>query len=338
MWRLLRLCGLSLLVYLAVFSMVVDRPLSLGVLRLELLQKTARLAALPSPKLVILAGSNGPYSNSCEVFSAMLSMPCENAGIAVGIGLDDIFARYEPSLHRGDVVYMPMELQQYTATERSYQAVVDGAFLLRRDRHVLRQLPLPRELGAGFCCSLADFTEALVEMPLAELGIIQPARILAAEYNGQGDRTDNELADRDAALLVQPARAVPPVRDIGSGYGTVLIAGSVMRESRKGVIVIGGMPVDYASVHVPDSVTSAIAGTYEANGGSFMVLPNQSEYPRADFFNGEDHLAKPCQYMHSIFIARRLAELLHKRAVPPPASILSLAAECPSAAGGFGAD
>jgi hypothetical protein len=332
MWRLLKLCGLSLLIYFLVFSVVVDRPLSLGVLRLELLQKTARLAVLPSPKLVILAGSNGPYSHSCVVFSAMLNMPCENAGIAVGIGLDDIFARYEPSLHPGDVVYMPMELQQYTATARSYQAAVDGAFLLRQDRHVLRQLPLSRVLGAGFCCNLADFTEALVEMPLAQLGVIQPAKILVAEYNEQGDRIDNELANRDVALLWQPARAVPPVRDIESGYGTSLIAAFVARESRKGVIVIGGMPVDYSEVHVPDNVISAIGGIYESNGGSFTVLPNQSEYPRADFFNGEDHLIKPCQYMHSIFIARRLAELFHKQAASPPVSVLMIAAACPSAA------
>lgn len=338
MWRLLKLCGLSLLVYLVVFAVLVDRPLSLGVLRLELLQKTARLAVLPSPKLVILAGSNGPYSHSCVVFSAMLNMPCENAGIAVGIGLDDVFARYEPSLHAGDVVYMPMELQQYTATARSYQAAVDGAFLLRRDRQVLRQMPLPRVVGAIFCCSLADLTEAVVEMPLAELGVIQPAKILGAEYNAQGDRIDNGLADRDAALLVQPARAVPPVQDIEAGYGTRLIAGFVARESRKGVIIIGGMPVDYASVHVPDSVISAIATAYETSGGSFMVLPDQSEYPRADFFNGEDHLAQPCQYMHSIFIARRLAAFLHKQAEPPPASIVNLAASCPSAASGFGID
>lgn len=332
MRRLLKLCGLSLLVYLVVFAMLVDRPLSLGVLRLELLQKAARLATLPSPKLVILAGSNGPYSHSCVVFTAMLNMPCENAGIAVGIGLDDIFARYEPSLRAEDVVYMPMELQQYTATARSYQAAVDGAFLLRRDRQVLRQLPLPRMLGAIFCCSLADFTEAVVEMPLATLGIIQPARILGAEYNEQGDRIDNELAGRDAALLVQPPRALPPVRDIEAGYGTSLIAGFIARESRKGVVVIGGMPVDYSEVHMPDSVVAAVANIYLANGGSFMMIQNQSEYPRADFFNGEDHLAKPCQYMHSILIARRLAVLLHRPMAPPPAPVLAIAAECPFAA------
>jgi hypothetical protein len=333
MGRLLRLCGLSLLIYLAVFSTLVDRPLSLGVLRLELLQKTARLAVLPSPKLVILAGSNGPYSHSCVVLSAMLNMPCENAGIAVGIGLDDLFARYEPLLRPGDVVYMPMELQQYTASSRSYQAAVDGAFLLRYDRGILAQLPLARVLGAGFCCTLADLTEALVEMPLAADGLIQPVRLLSVEYDEQGDRIDNDLAERNVALLTQLPRTAPSARAIGTGYGALLIARFVARESGKGVTIIGGMPVDYASATPPSGVISPIAGIYTAHGGAFMVLPNLSRYPRADFFNSEDHLAKPCQYMHSIFVAQRLGLLLHRPVLQPPLSVLRLAADCPSAAG-----
>lgn len=338
MARLLKLCGLSLLVYLIVFATLVDRPLSLGVLRLELLQKTARLRALPSPKLVILAGSNGPYSHSCVVFTAMLHMPCENAGIAVGIGLDDIFARYEPLLRAGDVVYMPMELEQYTATASAYRASVDGAFLLRHDRDVLMTLPVPRIIGAGFCCDLADLMEALAEMPLAARGTISPARLLAAEYDAQGDRIDNVFSDRDAALLPQAPRKVPAPKAISSGYGAALIAGFVAREARKGVIVIGGMPVYYSTAVMPDEVISAVANIYIANGGRFTVLGNRSAYPRADFFNGEDHLAKPCQYLHSVFVARRLERLLGRQATPPPAFIVHVAAGCPSAADLFSQD
>jgi hypothetical protein len=331
MGRLLKLCSLSLLIYFLLNAFVLDRPLSLGVLRLELLQKTARLAALPSPKLVILAGSNGPYSHSCVVLSAMLGMPCENAGIAVGIGLDDIFTRYEPLLHEGDVVYMPMELQQYTAAPAAYDAAVDGAFLLRHDRQVLTQLPPDRVLGAGFCCTLADILESLLEMPLARAGLIDPAHLLDTEYNQQGDRVDNDLAKRNQALLATAPRQVPSPGQIDAGYGTALLAGFVARESRKGIVIIGGMPVDYDSAEMPDSVIAAIAAIYRTNGGMFMVLPNRSHYPRADFFNGEDHLAEPCQYLHSIYVAQGLAEILQKPRLAPANWVLRVAATCPSA-------
>lgn len=335
MWRLLTLCCLSLMIYWTVFAILADMPLSLGVLRLELVQKTARLAELPSPKLVVLAGSNGPYSHSCLVLSAMLTMPCENAGIAVGIGLDDIFARYEPLLHAGDIVYMPMELQQYTPAESAYDASVDGEFLLRHDRQVLIKLPLPRQVGAGFCCTLTDLADALVEMPLARSGAIEPAHLLDAAYNLQGDRIDNDLSGRNPALLTVTPRKIPSAGDINAGYGTKLITAFVTRETGQGVTVIGGMPVDYISAKIPGSAISAIAETYTAHGGTFTVLPNQSHYPRADFFNGEDHLTKPCQYLHSIFVAQRLAVLLHKRAAPPSESVSRLTAECPSVAPGF---
>jgi hypothetical protein len=291
------------------------------------------MAALPSPKLVIMAGSNGPYSHSCVVMSVMLNMPCENAGIAVGIGLDDIFVRYEPLLHAGDVVYMPMELQQYTMSAAAYRAAVDGAFLLRHDRHVLAQLPLSRVVGAVFCCGLGDLTEALAEMPLAEASAIKPEALLAEEYDEQGDRTDNGLYKRDAALLPLAPRALPSAEEIYSGYGSALIAAFVTKEARTGVIVIGGMPVDYVAAHVSGEVTSVIADIYVGNGGRFVVLPNQSEYPRADFFNSEDHLVQPCQYMHSIYLARRLGVLLRRPVLQLSTAITDIAAACPFAEG-----
>jgi hypothetical protein len=267
------------------------------------------------------------------VLTAMLKMPCENAGIAVGIGLDDLFARYEPSFRPDDVVYMPMELQQYSTTASAYRVAVDGQFLLRHDRGVLINLPLPRVVGAVFCCTLPDLMEALVEMPVAVEGAIKPANLLDIEYNEQGDRIDNDLSNRNAALLASDPRIAPSARNIKSGYGTALIGAFVARESGKGVIIIGGMPVGYSSAQIPDGIVSAIAATYDTNGGRFMVLPNLSGYPRADFFNGEDHLAKPYQYPHSIFIAERLGELLRKPIASPPSSALRLAADCPSVAG-----
>lgn len=139
------------------------------------------LAALPSPKIAILAGSNGSYSHSCVVIGEMLNLPCENGSVAVGIGLDDIFARYAPLLHSGDIIYMPMELQQYTATRAQYRSGTDDGFLFQYDRRVLAELPADRIFGAAFCCDLSDFLESLAEMPMAHFGAISPDRLLAVE-------------------------------------------------------------------------------------------------------------------------------------------------------------
>jgi len=331
MRRLLACCALSVAIYALVFGCLVDRPLSLGLLRLEIAQKTTRLAALPSPKIVILAGSNGPYSHSCAVIGAMLNLPCENAGIAVGIGLDDVFARYAPLLRPGDVVYMPMELQQYTASRSQYLAGPDGGFLLRHDRAILAHLPADRILGAAFCCDLSDFLEALAEMPMARLGMIDPGRLLSGEYNGQGDRIDNLLAEASPALLHHAPRPEPAASQIEIGYGTALIALFVRREAADKVIVIGGLPTDFDSASLTPPTITALSAVYTADGGGFAMLPNHSLYPTADFFNSEDHLVQPCQYLHSIAIAYLLGEVLNRPVRAPVPSFSRLAAFCPSA-------
>jgi hypothetical protein len=328
MRRLLACSALSVLLYVLAFAFWLDRPLSLGLMHREMLQKTERLATLPSPKLLVLAGSNATYSHSCVVIGAMLAMPCENGGMAVGIGLDEMFRRDAPFLRRGDVVYLPMELAQYVATRRQYDAGADGFLLLRHDRALLAQLPPDRILGALFCCTLVDALDALAEMALVRQGV-SPQALLAREYDAEGDRIDNALAGAMPALLRHPPRAVPPVRDITQGYGAALIARFVAQEAARGVIVIGGLPTDFSSLALSEGVIQAVAGIYTGHRGAFLILPNRSLYPAADFFNGEDHLARPCQYLHSIFVAEALAGLLHRPVLPPGPVIERVAAACP---------
>jgi hypothetical protein len=103
--RLISACLASLLFYALAFGFILDRPLSLGYLRQQIDAKLARAAAIEQPKLVILAGSNGPYSHRCEIIEPILRMPCVNGGVAVGIGLDYLFARWQKALRSGDILY-----------------------------------------------------------------------------------------------------------------------------------------------------------------------------------------------------------------------------------------
>ncbi len=323
MRRLVRNALLAVGLYAVLFGFLLDRPLSLGPLRAELQQKASRLSRLPSPKLVILAGSNGPYSHSCAVIGQMLGLPCENAGIAVGFGLDEIFNRYDASLRPGDIVYMPMEFSQYVMSAAQYRAFADGEMLLRHDRSALLKLPPGRVAGALFCCTLADALEALVELPLARMN----RNRLNREYNAEGDRIDNQLAGADHALLAAAPSSYPfTARDIETGYGTRLIERFISRQRAKGVIVIGGWPVELASIHIRPVTLAAVARIY---GVDFLDLANKSRYPSADFFNGPEHLAQPCQFKHSIMVARALGRLLHRAVSPPRPAVSALASTCP---------
>lgn len=331
MRRVLLCCAASLALYWMAFAYLLDRPLSLGFLRLEMQQKLARGAQLTSPKLVILAGSNGPYSHSCAVIGTMLRIPCENAGVAVGIGLDDLFYRWAQRLRRGDIVYLPMEIQQYTITRAENRMSVDGAMLFRHDPRLLWRLGLSRALGGAFANTLPDALESVTEMAARGAGSGNPRVLLAAQYNEDGDRIGTSAATADPAFLASLHRAEPSAQKIYHGYGTRMIARFVTDETAQGVIVIGGLPTDFRDVSLPDSTIEALRSVYTGHGGQFMELANRSRYPRRDFYDSEDHLMQPCQYMHSILIGRALADLLKRRAMPPSPAAHALAEACPSA-------
>jgi hypothetical protein len=157
--------------------------------------------------------------------------------------------------------------------------------------------------------------------------------LLAVEYNEQGDRIDNNLADADPALLHHPPRTAPDAQEIASGYGTFLIARFVAQETSREITVIGGLPTDFAAASLSSGTIKALASVYTTHGGMFMILPNHSLYPVQDFFNGEDHLARPCQYLHSITVAYQLAALLNRPIQPPTPAITRFAQTCPSYGG-----
>ena len=53
-------CLASLLLYALAFGLLFDRPLAFGFLRAQIDAKLEHAATMKEPKLVILAGSNGP--------------------------------------------------------------------------------------------------------------------------------------------------------------------------------------------------------------------------------------------------------------------------------------
>src|SRR6185437_3267495 len=81
MRRLALACVGSLLLYVGLFAFVLDRPLTLGALRARIDANLARGATITGRKLIILAGSNGPYSHRCQVIEPILHLPCVNAGV-----------------------------------------------------------------------------------------------------------------------------------------------------------------------------------------------------------------------------------------------------------------
>jgi len=308
--RLIFACVLSLAATALVHATLLDRSLTHGTLSAALQARLERAAAIASPKLVVLAGSNGQFSHRCEVLEAELGLPCVNGGLAVGIGLDYLFARWDPLLGPGDTVYLPMEPSQYVRTRLATAAGPDAAIMARHDRATLARLTPERWAGAVLGLELRGAVMAGLEMALARAGFTDPRA--AEATNEWGDRTGH-TPDRAALAELAAMRVVPPdAAAIRAGYGAELIADFTRRMAARGVRVIGGLSVGFAdAVPDPDAI-SAIAAVYTGNGGMFLALPNQSRYPRPEFFDGPEHLAEPGQIAHSRLLSGALAPLLDR--------------------------
>ncbi len=308
--RIILPCLLSLALYTALFGLVLDRPLSLGLFRHLIDVKLARGAAIEGPKLVIIAGSNGLYSHRCETMEPLLGIPCVNAGVVVGIGLDYLFLRWEPLLHPGDIVYLPMEEAQYTRTYAATTVGPDAAIMFRHDRTTLAGLSSGRILGAAFSFNPRAALMSLIETTLVWSGFQDPRSADVGSTNAWGDHVGHTaaLGRANAVRLLQMVPFHQPAADIAPGDGTAMIRAFIIWAEAHGVIVVGGLPAGYASSPIPDATRDAIRAVYTTAGARFIDLHDR--YPPSAFFDTPDHLNEAAQIQHSQVLAAALAVTL----------------------------
>ncbi len=312
MVRIAAACLASILLYAGLFALVLDRPLTLGLPRLLLDTTIARGAAIEGPKLVILAGSNGPYSHRCQTIEPILGLPCINGGVAVGIGLDYLFARWQTLLRAGDVVYLPLEQAQYARARAATLVGPDAAIMARHDRATLASLPPDRWMGALFAFDLRALVMSTIELALTALHFRDPRAEVTGSANAWGDHVGHtaELGTVNAKMLaiIRPEHLT--AHAIETGDGTRLVRGFLAWAATNGVHVIGGLPTGFADSPPPETTLAAIRAVYGSARARFLQLPNNSRYDRSAFFDTPDHLHEAAQITHSIAIARAMAALL----------------------------
>lgn len=315
MRRLALCCVASVLIWAAMSAFVLDRPVSLGTPRARVADSLDRAARLPPPRLVILAGSNGPYSHRCETMEPMVERPCINAGIAVGIGLDYLFARWRAELRRGDAVYLPLEFAQYARSRAAILLGPDATIMLRHDRATLLSLGLARAVAAPFATDARGVVMSLVETALA--GVMDPRRLDPLQTNAWGDRTGHDAVRASAYRARLDGGTAAAVVDLG-GAGTEDVAAFLRWAAAHGVRAIGGLPTGFADAPPSTAAVAALRDLYETHGAAFVALPNLSRYPRTAFYDSPDHLHEDAQIAHSRAVAAALRPLLGDATAPAP--------------------
>ncbi len=316
MKRLLLLIGLtalSIVLFLAVFS-VVQRPLVVGEIQKNLDYKMAYAQTLGSPKIVILAGSNGRYSHRCEQLTEATGMPCVNASVGVGIGLDFQLDQWRPLLKRGDVVYMPLEYSQYRFNNAEMHGGLQNALMVQSQPGYLWSLDARRIAAAYGSFDLQFLIHGLGEMALDQRGFRRRSSIESLTPQGDESGHTAQLGRAYEDFLRATAAT------IGSGYSTVPERSDTVQVLERflgqarldGVTVIGGLPTVPDSIAVEPRDIERLHRLYEGQGQRLIVLPDQSRYPLSCFFDTLYHLNEGCQKTHSAAVGAALRTVLER--------------------------
>lgn len=320
MRRLLFACLASLLLYGAAFAYLLDRPLTLGALRGRIEANLALGQTILQPKLVILAGSNGPYSHRCETIEPIIGRPCINAEIAIGVGLDYLFTRWKPWLRPGDIVYLPLEEAQYVRPRATSDLGPDAAIMLRHDRTTLWTLPLRRQIAAMFACDLRAAVMSILETALADDDFTDPRLAATGGYNAWGDHIGHTatLAAPNQSSLASITPFHPTAAQVTLGYGSRLVVDFLGWAAAHGVTVIGGLPAGFLNSPISPDELTAIQSVFRGHGAGFLETPERGRYPRSAFFDTPDHLNEAAQISHSVSVGRALARVTGQRLVQSP--------------------
>lgn len=299
---------LLLLAFLGYFALYfgINKPLTLGEIDRLYNQKVALTKTGDGSRIFIFAGSNGRFSHSCAVISQDLDRYCGNLSIAAGVGLDFLLASYEPNFRRGDVIYMPMEFQQYMVSKDAMYSGPENPILFKKNFSLLWGLGIERTLHAAFFANENYFLQGATEMLLQKKGVKR--RFTEASVNAVGDQQGHtpELAAEYSTFLNSVHEEVPDLTLTADSYANRILKEFLVRAKAKGVIVVGGLPTTFLGTKLPPATLGFLKKTYEDAGQKFLVLDNASQYEKQNFFDKPYHLNVIYQSVHSHKIAEML--------------------------------
>lgn len=245
-------------------------------------------------KLLVVAGSNSLFGIESSLLESRFQIPTTNFGVHAGLGLKYILDRSKRSLNKGDIVYLPLELDLYQQDVAPSAQLMD--FVLARDPQYLYSLPLNQQILGLANVSIARIIEGL------RGGSDQYLGSSSGIYNvnnvdSSGNQTNNTL--ENAGSYSSRLDGLIP-KDIGDGeislHSKNLISDYVHWAKENGICVIAGPPSlmkfkEYESEKFLRFLGMA-KDLFSELGVHYVGSPVKYLLPRELFFDTEYHLNK----------------------------------------------
>ncbi len=284
-------------------------PLSQNYVGFLMTIKTRHAREIAGPKIVTISGSSGLHSLRCEIFTKELDAPCVNGGFPIELTFAQILKFDRTLIKPGDVVLMPLEYVMYFSPFfAGYSA--DTGWL-----SAVSRLSIPELFRIDFDYLLTSLSENLLVM--AGDTAFTSSYFDPGSFTREGDRRyhTRKLAQQFAD---KRAHEIFWTRDSYPRSDPISVVRQHLNEffswaKQNNVLVVGTVQPEYDDWDVPRKWLDTIPPIFQDAGFPFIVLQNQSRYPRNCFWDASDHLNEECQILHTERISGRLRHILVER-------------------------
>jgi hypothetical protein len=253
-----------------------------------------------SPKLVVVAGSNGMFGIKTEMIEREMGIPSVNLASHAGLGVDYVLNTAKEAIKPGDTVLLPLEYEMYDDDARPSTVLVD--YIFARDPAYFRSLPFTKRAELVLAVSPSRVVDGLMgrvrhrrDANGHESG---PYRVEA--FNDHGDevmnlaslRTEADVAKRD----LETASDAVLKGDGGNKHGWLAVEGFIGWCQANNVKVLAAYPstVAYPEYNRPiaEKFFGRIAAFYDRLHVPVLGDPQQFMYAKSAFYDTSYHLTQ----------------------------------------------
>jgi hypothetical protein len=262
-----------------------------------------------SSNIIIVAGSNGFFSHSCEVLEKDLNKNCINYSVSAGLGLEYILEKSKEVISDNTTVILPLEFGFYYG-EKKDSLLSNGGNLhiLENDLKYLFSFGYERALYIIFSKDCKYIFGSILENILDFIGFERRFNVSTLNKNGDmkaHTKIKSKVYNEYVSAQLPPR---PTLNACQNSYNSQLIADYIKFVNKKGGKVFGSFPTTFDSnlTNIELESFECIKNLYYKSNGYFINLKNKSMYEKYNFYDTTYHLNEETQILHSQKISEYL--------------------------------
>ena len=288
MRRFLTKCFLFLIMVLAVLGLALflipNKKIPDGSLFASQ-DKHQRLSSLPSPKIVLVGGSNLPFGVQSRRLEEAFDMSVVNMGLHAGLGMNFILSEVEKDIHEGDWVIVSLEYHHFLSKSMFNGEDVLAALLFDVNRECIQYVK-PGQWLALFPGICLYSSKKIVSVSSQKVDDFEDL-FTRESFNEYGD----EVAHYGLPSTVHSGEK--PALDEGVYARAIrrLVEFRSFVESRGAKFFLAACPYPAAQYPLDEKAIAEAVKAVSSAGLSFLVEPQDCLFPDSLMFNSFFHLS-----------------------------------------------